>query len=298
MTLGNPKGWIHEAQQKHYAIGAFNANTMEQVQAIVLAAEAEQAPAIIQISHNALRYAGSGNETLGMRYMAEIGRVAAESVSVPIALHLDHGTHNEVLQAIATGFTSVMFDGGDLPFEENVAVTQRLYTIANSVNVHFEAELGAVPRADRNEKMDHANSLTLPEDAAQFSRETGIDALAIAIGSVHAIRHKHIHLDLERLKEISAVVHIPLVLHGASGVTDEDILASIELGICKVNTATQLTQAFTGAVAGKLTNDPDEVDPRKYLGPAREAMKERVRERIRFLRLTNRAADLVFGCHA
>lgn len=298
MTLSNPKGWIHGAQQKCFAIGAFNANTMEQVQAIVLAAEAEQAPAIIQISHNALRYAGSGNEILGMRYLAEISRVAAESVSVPIALHLDHGTESEVLQALATGFTSVMFDGGELPFEENVALTHRLCSVARSMNVHFEAELGAVPRADRSEIMDHENTLTQPEDAVLFCEETGIDALAIAIGSVHAIRHKHIRLDLQRLREIRAVVDVPLVLHGSSGVADEDILRAIELGICKVNTATQLTQAFTGAVTAKFAEDPEEVDPRKYLGPAREAMQERVRERIRFLRLTNKASDPAFGIHA
>ncbi len=298
MALSNLKNWIHDAQQKHYAIGAFNANTMEQVQAIVLAAEAEQAPAIIQVSHHALQYAGNGNEILGLRYMAGIGKVAAESVSVPIALHLDHGTEHEALQAIAVGFTSVMFDGDELSFEENIQVARRLCEVAHSMNVHIEAEIGAVPRADRSEHMDHENTLTQPEDAALFARETGIDALAIAIGSVHAIRHKHIRLDLERLKQIRAVVDIPLVLHGSSGVTDEDILTSIELGICKVNTATQLTQAFTGAVAAKLTDDPDEIDPRKFLGPAREAMKDRVRERIRFLGLSNRVAELTFGVHA
>ena len=292
MTLGNPKGWIHDGQQKHYAIGAFNANTMEQVQAIVLAAEAEMAPVIIQISNRALQYAGNGNEIVGLRYMAEIGKVAATSVTVPVALHLDHGTECEVLQAIAVGFTSVMFDGGELPFAENMTATRRLCAVARSTNVHFEAELGAVPRADRSENVDHTNTLTLPEDAALFVRETGIDALAIAIGSVHAIRHKHIRLDLERLRAIRAVVNLPLVLHGSSGVTDEDITASIELGICTVNTATQLSQAFTAAVSAKLTDDSGEIDPRNYLGPAREAMKDRVRDRIRFLGLTNKAYEL------
>jgi fructose-bisphosphate aldolase, class II len=295
MTLSNLKSWIREAQRKQFAIGAFNANTMEQVQAIVLAAEAEQAPVIIQVSHHALEYAGNGNPTLGLRYMAEIGKVAAESVSVPVALHLDHGTESEVMQAIALGFTSVMFDGGELTFEENVATTRRLREAANATGVNIEAELGAVPRADRSEHFDHENLLTAPEDAAVFARETGIDTFAIAIGSVHAIRSKHIRLDLERLKAIHAVVSIPLVLHGSSGVLDADITASIGLGICKVNAATQLTQIFTGAVRYYLAGDTGEVDPRKYLGPAREAMKEQVRERIRFLGLTGKAAESAVG---
>ena len=289
MALNNILPWIRQAQREHFAIGAFNANTMEQVQAIVAAAQDEAAPALIQISHRALQYVGSGNAILGLRYMAEIGRVAAQSVDAPIGLHLDHATADEVLQAIGLGFTSVMFDGGDLPFEKNIEVTQKLREAAHSVGVCMEAELGEVPRADSSGKMDQAIELTQPADAAEFVRATGIDTLAIAIGSVHAIRQKEVELDLDRLTAIRSVVDIPLVLHGSSGVTDEHIAQGIALGLCKVNVATQLSQAFTSAVRSKLAADAGEVDPRKYLSLARDAMKERVRERIRFFGAAGKA---------
>ncbi len=289
MTLVNVQPWVLRAQREHFAIGAFNANTMEQVQAIVAAAEAEAAPAIIQISHRALQFVGSGNVVLGLRYMAEIGKVAAQSVRVSVSLHLDHATESEVLQAIGLGFTSVMFDGGDLPFEQNIAVTKKLCEVAHSVGVNMEAELGEVPRADGAGQVDQAGELTRPQDAAEFVRATGVDSLAIAIGSVHAVKSKIVELDLERLKQIRTVVDIPLVLHGSSGVRDECIAQGIAIGLCKVNVATQLNQAFTGAVRAKLAGDANEADPRKYLTPARQEMQTRVRERIRFFGASGKA---------
>lgn len=292
MTLCNVLGWIKQAQLQHFAIGAFNANTMEQVQAIVQAAQEENAPAIIQVSHRALLYAGSGRATLGLRYLAEIGRVAAESVSVPVALHLDHANESEVLQALGLGFTSVMFDGANLPLGKNIELTRRLVEAAHAVGACIEAELGEVPRADATGATDHAAEPTRPEDAATFARDTGVDLLAISIGSVHAVREKRVRLDIERLKAIRAAVETPLVLHGSSGVADEHIAQGIAHGLCKVNVATQLSQAYTLAVRAKLAEVPAEVDARKYLGPAREAMKERVRERIRFFGAAGKAAAM------
>jgi fructose-bisphosphate aldolase class II len=288
MALVNPLPWIQRAQREQFAIGAFNANTLEQVQAVVLAAQHENAPALIQISHRALLHVGNGHATLGLRYMAEIGRIAAHSVSVPIGLHLDHATEDEVVQAIALGFTSVMFDGGAWSFEQNIARTIKLRELAHSVNVCIEAELGEVPRADSAGNVDEAIELTDPNDAAEFVTATGIDTLAIALGSVHAIRQKEVTLNLDRLKAIRSAVDIPLVLHGSSGVTDEHIAQGIALGLCKVNVATQLSQAFTAGVRGVLA-DVNEIDPRRYLGPAREAMIERVRERIRFFGAAGKA---------
>jgi fructose-bisphosphate aldolase class II len=290
MALQDLKPWILRAQREHYAIGAFNANTMEQVQAIVLAAQEEDAPVVIQISHRALQYVGSGNVILGLRYMAEVGSVAAQSVTVPVALHLDHATENEVLQAINLGFTSVMFDGGAMPFKENIETTRKLCEIAHSVDVSVEAELGEVPRADSSGMAEPVSELTRAEDVPEFVKTTGIDALAIAIGSVHAVKQKNVTLDLERLETIRAAVDIPLVLHGSSGVTDECIAEGIKLGLCKVNVATQLNQAFTRAARAKLTGDPREVDPRQYLNLARDAMREQVRERIRFFGASGKAA--------
>jgi fructose-bisphosphate aldolase class II len=283
MTLRNVLPWIQYAHQEGFAIGAFNANTLEQMQAIVLAAQAENAPVIIQVSHRALNYVGSGNEIHGLQYMAALGKVAAASVDVPVSLHLDHANEIEVLQAIALGFTSVMFDGDYLPFAENVAATKRLCAIAHSAGVCMEAEIGEVPKPDGAAYDPAAINLTTPGEAEEFVNATGIDTLAIALGSVHGLKDKSVSLDLERLKAIRARVGTPLVLHGSSGVNDKDIAQGVRLGLAKVNIATQLNKAFTGAVREALAVNDELVDPRQYLGPGRDAQIEVVRERIRFV---------------
>jgi fructose-bisphosphate aldolase class II len=274
--------WILRAHQEGWAVGAFNANTLEQVQAIVLAAQAEQAPAIIQISHRALTHVGSGNEVQGIKYIAALGKIAAESVAAPVALHLDHGTESEVVQAIALGFTSVMFDGDGLPFEENISITKRLCDMAHSVGVCMEAEVGEVPKPDGKAFDESAIELTDPDEALQFAQVTGIDTLAVALGSVHGLKSKTVSLDLERLQAIRKQVSIPLVLHGSSGVSDADIKQGVSMGLSKVNVATQLAQAFTGAVREELNKDNSLVDPRKYMSAGRNAQMEIVRERMRF----------------
>jgi fructose-bisphosphate aldolase class II len=289
MTLQNVLPYIQQAYQEGYGIAAFNANTLEQMQAIVLAAQAENAPAIIQVSHRALQYVGSGNETLGLQYMAALGKVAANSVDVPISLHLDHANEQEVLQAIALGFTSVMFDGDFLPFDENIATTKRLCNIAHGMGVCMEAEIGEVPKPD-GAHLDPADlDLTNPDEAKQFVEATGVDALAIAIGSIHGLKDKSVALDLDRLQAIREHVDTPLVLHGSSGVNNDDIAQGIKLGLAKVNIATQLSKAFTGAVREVLTADGELVDPRKYLGPGRDAQIEVVRERLRFVGAAGKA---------
>jgi fructose-bisphosphate aldolase, class II len=289
MTLQNVLPWILQAQQDGWAVGAFNANTLEQAQAIVLAAQDDAAPAIIQFSHRALTYIGNGNEIQGLKYIAAVGKTAAESVTVPVALHLDHGTEREVLQALAVGFTSVMFDGDGLSFEENISITKRLCEVAHSVDACMEAEVGEVPKPDGKDFDEAAIDFTQPDEAAQFAEATGIDTLAVALGSVHGLKTKQISLDLDRLGEIRNRVSIPLVLHGSSGVSDHDIKQGIAMGLCKVNVATQLNQAFTGAIRDVLDRDGDVVDPRKYLGPARAAQSEIVRERIRFFGASGKA---------
>jgi fructose-bisphosphate aldolase, class II len=289
MTLQNVYPWILRAQKEGWAVGAFNANTLEQVQAVVLAAQAEMAPAIIQVSHRALTYIGNGNEILGLKYIAAIGKIAAESVTAPVALHLDHGTESEVLQSIAVGFTSVMFDGDGFPFNENISITKRLCELAHSVGVCMEAEVGEVPKPDGKAYDEAAIALTDPEEAAQFAKATGVDTLAVALGSVHGLKSKTVSLDLDRLKEIRSRVTAPLVLHGSSGVSDKDIKQGVSMGLCKVNVATQLSQAFTGGIRGVLNADKEVVDPRKYLAPARNAQMEIVRERIQFLGASGKA---------
>jgi len=289
MTLQNVLPWIRLAQQKGWAVGAFNMNTLEQAQAIASAAQAEGAPAIMQVSHRALTYIGSGNEIQGLQYIAAIGKIAAESTTVPVALHLDHGTENEVLQALALGFTSVMFDGDEYPYAENLAITKRLCETAHSVGACMEAEVGEVPKPDGKEFDKSAIALTQPDEAAQFAEATGVDTLAVALGSVHGLKTKQISLDLKRLAAIRSRVSTPLVLHGSSGVSDDDIKQGIAMGLCKVNVATQLNQAFTDAVRGVLNRDGGVVDPRKYLAPGRDAQTEIVRERIRFFGASGKA---------
>lgn len=289
MSLVNLQPWVLRAQREGFAVGAFNANTLEQAQAIVRAAEMENAPVLVQVSHRALQYIGSGSATLGLKYFAALGQVAAQSVQVPVALHLDHANESEVVQAVALGFTSVMFDGGDLPFAENIAVTQRLRALTSVNNVALEAEVSAVPKPNSSGKLDRAVEITAVEDAVEFARAAPVDNLAIALGSVHAGKSKTVMLDLDRLAEIRAAVSIPLVLHGSSGVLDAHIASSIRSGIVKINVATQLNQAFTQGVRAVLEASAQEADPRKYLAPARDAMVERVRERIRFFGANGKA---------
>ena len=289
MTLQNVLPWIQQAHQLGYAIAAFNTNTMEQMQAIVLGAQAENAPVIIQVSHRALQYVGSGSEIRGLQYMAALGKMAAASVDVPVSLHLDHANENEVLQAIALGFTSVMFDGDYLPFAENIATTKRLCAIAHDAGVCMEAEIGEVPKPDGAAYDPNEIALTTPDEAETFVQATGIDILAIALGSVHGLKDKSVSLDLARLQAIRARVETPLVLHGSSGVNNEDIAEGIKYGLAKINIATQLSKAFTGAVREVLAADGELVDPRKYLGPGRAAQVEAVRERIRFVGAAGKA---------
>ena len=291
MTLRNVLPWIQAAQKEGRAVGAFNANTMEQMQAIVIGAQIENAPVIIQVSHRALRYVGSGSELRGLRYMAAVGRVAADSVDVPVSLHLDHANEEEVMQAIALGFTSVMFDGDGLPYADNVAITRRLRGIASAAGVCMEAEIGEVPKPDGAAYDPAEIDLTSPDEAADFVAATGVDILAIALGSVHGLKDKSVSLDLERLKAIRARVDVPLVLHGSSGVTNEAISRGIALGLAKVNIATQLNKAFTGAVRRVLAADNELVDPRKYLEAGRDAQIEEVRERIRFVGAAGKAGS-------
>lgn len=287
MTLTTSIPWLMRAQVEGFALGAFNANTLEQMQAIVQAAEAESAPVVIQISGNAAEYFGAGSRLTGLRLAAAMGRVVAESTRAPVTLHLDHGSETEVLQALALGFTSVMFDGCEYPFEENVTRTRRLCEAAHAAGAVFEAEFGEVPRAGVP-GMEEGEA-TDPAKVAEFVERTRPDALAVAVGSVHALKRKEVTLNLALLDAIRAAVDLPLVLHGSSGVLDDSICEGIRRGLCKVNVATQCSGAFTRAVRDFLTNSPEEVDPRKYLRPARLAMVEQVRERMRLFGVSGKA---------
>jgi len=278
MPLVTSKEILQAALEGHFAVGAFNANNMEQVQAIVDAAVEERAPVILQVSQGAIRYAG-------LEFAAAMVKTAAAEANVPVVLHLDHGTDfDQNIRCLRAGFTSLMYDGSKAPYEENVTVTSRVAHIAHVCGIPVEAELGKVLQsADGVTEEDVRAAMTNPAQARDFVERTGCDALAIACGSVHAMRSAEAELDIERIQAIHAAIpETPLVLHGSSGVKEESEVEAIKHGISKINVATMLNQAFTRALRETLAALPvEESDPRKFLLGSRDPVKEVVRHKMR-----------------
>ncbi|WP_407306204.1 class II fructose-1,6-bisphosphate aldolase [Desulfosporosinus sp. SB140] len=276
MALVSMVELLEKAQKEHYAVGAFNCNNMEIVQAIVAAAEAEHAPVIIQASQGAIKYAG-------IEYITALTRIAAERASVPIALHLDHGTSfAQVMQCARNGFSSVMIDGSKLPLDDNIALTNKVIEAVRPLGLSVEAELGKIGGTEDDITVSEREALfTDPAEAEQFVQATKVDALAIAIGTAHG-QYKGIpKLDFDRLTEIVKRVTTPIVLHGSSGVPDDALREAISRGVCKVNIDTNIREAFVRASRQVLEENLQEIDPRKMLGPAREAATAIIREKIR-----------------
>ncbi|MGC9468486.1 MAG: class II fructose-bisphosphate aldolase [Anaerolineae bacterium] len=284
MTLVRSTEILGYALEAHFAVGAFNADNMEMVQAIVEAAEEERAPLILQVSEPTVRYAGL------LLPSAMVKAIAAEA-TIPIVLHLDHGmSFEQNVLALRVGFTSLMFDGSRLPYEDNVATTRRIVEMAHVAGVPVEAELGKVLQAGATPAEVEA-AMTDPDQAADFARRTGCDSLAVAVGSIHAMTSRDAELDLARIRAIQEEVALPLVLHGSSGVKHESVRGAIELGVCKVNVSTYLKQAFVGTIRSELAAAPEEVDFRVLFTPAREAAKERVREKLRLFGASGRISE-------
>lgn len=270
---------LKKAQEGGYAVGAFNTENMEMVQAVIAAAEAESAPVMIQTTPGTLKYAGPEC------FAGLVSRLARDA-KVPVALHLDHGNSYELAQQCAgEGYTSLMIDGSKLPYEENIALTQRVVAMAGDIPV--EAELGTV--GGKEDGMEAKPQYTDPEQAADFVSRTGISSFAVAIGTAHGVYKGEPKLDLDRLSEVRSRVDIPLVLHGTSGVPEDQVRACIARGICKVNYATELRQVFTAAVRKALAEMPDAFDPKKYLAEGRKAVQVRVQELIRLLGSSGKA---------
>ena len=291
-----------------YAVGAFNVNNMEIIQGIVDAAKQEQAPIILQVSAGARKYAKPA-------YLLKLVEAAMMDTGLDICLHLDHGEDFEICkQCIDGGFTSVMIDGSKHPFEDNVALTKKVVEYAHTHGVVVEAELGKLAGVEDNIKVDSKSATyTDPEEAAEFVEKTGVDSLAIAIGTSHGA-YKFSgdpQLDFDRLREIHKLIpDTPLVLHGAStvlpefvdkcnryggnipgakGVPEEMITEAAKYGICKVNIDTDLRLAMTAEIRKYLAENPKEFDPRKYLGPARDAISSMVSHKIKnVLKSSNR----------
>lgn len=274
MPLVTSEEMLLKAQKGGYAVGAFNAENMEMVKAIIQAAEELKAPVMIQTTPSTIKYG-----TLAT-YHAIVAAEAAKA-SVPVCLHLDHGSSFELaMQALDAGYTSVMIDGSKLDFEGNVAVSKKVADVAAAIGVPCEAELGKVGGKE-DDLVAEADTNTDPAQAKEFAERTGVTSLAVAIGTAHGFYVGTPVLDKERLSEIRKVVDIPLVLHGASGLTDEDVRDCVKRGICKVNFATELRVAYSNAVKATIADNPDVFDPKAYGKAGIAAVKELVKGRMK-----------------
>lgn len=273
MALVTSLKMMEEADRGGYAIGAFNVENMEMVMAVVRAAEEMRAPVILQTTPSTVKYAG-----LDM-YLANV-RAAAMAASVPVAMHLDHGSSFELaMQALRTGYTSIMIDGSKESFEDNIAVSKRVADACRPSSIPVEAELGKVGGKEDDLECNDPG-YTDPDDAAKFVEATGISSLAVAIGTAHGFYKGEPKLDVDRLSEIRKVVSIPLVLHGASGVPDSAVQECIRRGISKVNFATELRVAYSNGVKEYLGANPDAFDPKKYGAVGMEYVTKLVKEKI------------------
>lgn len=305
MLLTN-KEILNSAMAGNYAVGAFNIHNLESLQAVVTAAQEEKSPVIVAVTPSAIKYAG-------LFYLTKIVQTAAQLMSLPMSLHLDHGKDIEtVRKCVNVGFTSVMIDGSHLNFEENIALTSKVVRLAHSKDVAVEAELGRLAKVEEASVEEKEAILTDPEAAKEFVERTDVDALAVAIGTSHgAYKFKgEPKLDFKRLTKIKEKTGIPLVLHGASsvpawiiakatkygaqlagakGIPNESIKQAIKLGITKINIDTDLRLTFTATVREVLATSPSQFDPRKILGPAREAMKEIVKSKMRLFGSSGKA---------
>jgi fructose-bisphosphate aldolase class II len=268
---------ILKAQRESYAVGAFNTSDLEITKAIILAAERMRSPVIVETTEHAIGYAGLEN-------IAEIVKTAAENSSIPVALHLDHGTSIErIKDCIAAGYTSVMFDGSYMPYEENIKLTSEAVKIAHANNIPCEGELGSMGKVGFKESEE-----TDPFEVKEFIDRTSVDFLAVSIGSTHGI-DKEEKLNIELLKEIRQKTDIPLVLHGSSGVSDEDIKLAISEGISKINVDTDIRFTFIRELRKVLEENPDLNDPRSVLNPAIRAVEKLVENRIKLFGSADKA---------
>jgi fructose-bisphosphate aldolase class II len=307
MPLVHTRDMFKKAYEQKYAIGAFNVNNMEIIQGIVEAAQEEKAPLILQVSAGARKYARH-------EYLVHLIQAALETADLPIALHLDHGADFDICKkCIDGGFTSVMIDGSHHPFEENIRLTKQVVEYAHDRNVTVEAELGKLEGVEDEVKVAEGDgSYTDPDQAVEFVERSGCDSLAIAIGTSHgAYKFKgEPKLDFERLQKITDLLpDYPLVLHGSSsvpadlvkvcndfgaklpgtrGVPEEMLSQASKYGVCKVNVDTDLRLAMTGAIRKFFMENPEKFDPRLYLGPARDSIKEVVKRKIRMLGCQNK----------
>jgi fructose-bisphosphate aldolase class II len=296
-----------------YAIGAFNANNLESVNAIIQACADKDAPVILQVSQGAIQYAG-------LWQAAGMVKTAAEAVKVPVVLHLDHGTSWEQnVQCLRAGFTSLMYDGSKEDFEVNVENTASIVRMGHACGVPVEAELGLIPKIEElltaeelkpvtegdcrninellnDEQIAYLKSkMTDVKQAAEFVERTGVDSLAVAVGNIHAVPGKASQIDFDHLKALQDATGIPLVLHGSSGTPDDQLQRACTMGLTKINVATHLSMVFIEGIKEALAKNPNEKDFRKVLGPGSKKIKETVYEYLELFGCCNKAPKVVSG---
>ncbi|MCL2378855.1 MAG: tagatose-bisphosphate aldolase subunit GatY [Defluviitaleaceae bacterium] len=276
MPLVNPIDFIKKAEAKERAIASFNIHNLETVQAVAEVAAEENCPVIFQTTPGTLKHAG-------IPYIAAIVKAAATLYDIPMALHVDHcACYDTILECIRWGYTSVMIDTAHLAYEDNIEMVKKVVEAAQKSGVAVEGELGKIGGVEDDLVVEERDAaFTVPAEAVDFVKRTGIDMLAIAIGTAHGEYKGEPNLDFTRLSEIRKLVDIPLVLHGASGVPDYQIKEAMSRGISKINIATELKIPMANAIKKVFTDTPHENDPRKYMGAAKEAVKTIVREKIR-----------------
>lgn len=272
MPLTTTVSMLRKAQEQGFAVGAFNVENMEMAQAIISAAEELRAPVILQTTPSTVRYAGTG------MYAAMVAALAQEA-TVPVAMHLDHGDSFALCaQALRSGYTSVMIDGSKLPLEENIALTYKVSEMCAAVGVPVEGEIGRV--GGKEDDLESDGGYTIPEEAVRFEKESGLFSMAVGVGTAHGFYKEKPQLNKELITTLRGMLQAPMVLHGASGLSDEDVKDCIRRGICKVNFATELRAAYTDGVKAVLAENPKTFDPKAYGKEARQRVKALVMERM------------------
>lgn len=289
LPLANLAEVCKPAEKGGYAVGAFGVQNLETVQAVIEAAVEERSPAILIISSGAIKYAG-------LTTLTAIVKTLADKAPVPIVAHLDHGeTFELATQCVHAGFKSVMVDGSHFPYAENVALTRRVVAVAHAVGATVEGEIGKIGGVEEDLVVDEAHAtMTDPDEAADFAKDTGVDALAVAIGNAHGLYKGDPKLDIERMGTIFKKVKLvapecTLVLHGGSGTPDRMIKDAIAAGVSKINIGTELKLAFVQGVRSTLEKKPGVDDPRHLIGPARDAVKAVTKEKMRLFGSSGRA---------
>jgi fructose-bisphosphate aldolase, class II len=284
MPLVSMNEFLPKAKERKFAVGQFNMNNLEFAQATMEAAMEEKSPFIFGVSEGALKY-------MGIEFTVAMAEAAAKKSGLPIALHLDHGSSFEVaMKCIRAGFSSVMFDGSHYSFEENVRLTKEVVKAAHAMGVSVEGELGTIGGVEDDLSVDEEDAtLAKPEEAIRYYEETGVDCLAIAVGTAHGMYAGEPNIRFDIIEQVAKAIPVPVVLHGGSGVPDEMIRRAIQAGVGKINVNTENQVACTEAIREVLSKDSKVFDPRKYLGPGKKAMVEVIRSKIQLFGSSNQA---------